>query len=340
MLHFDSDYMEGAVPEILSALVETNFMQSPGYCADDFCSRAREAIRRECGSEKLDVEFLIGGTQTNATIIKCLIPSYKGVISADTGHINVHEAGAIENCSRRIIALPSQNGKITARQIRQTVLKHREDPSSIFMVGPGAVYISFPTELGTLYSRQELTEISEVCREYSLRLFVDGARLGYGLMARDNDITLKDLADTADVFYIGGTKLGCLMGEAVVMREGLIPDFLTIVKQQGAMLAKGRLLGLQFETLMRDGLYYKIGDHAMQLAYMLHDAFIEKGYKEAFPFQTNQLFFEVDAKTLKRLQEFVTMSIWEVLDDNRYIVRFVTSWATTRQSVEELISRL
>ena len=266
-ISFSCDYMEGAHPTILQRLIETNFAQMPGYGADDYCESAREKIRAACGAPNAEVHFLVGGTQTNATVIDALLRSYQGVVAADTGHISVHEAGAIEFGGHKVLTLPHRNGKISAEQIASLLCVYEKDVNHDHTVMPGMVYLSQPTEYGTLYSREELSAISALCREKHLPLYVDGARLAYALACPENDVTLKDMAELCDIFYIGGTKCGALLGEAVVIPQpGLIPHFFTIIKQHGALLAKGRLLGLQFDTLFTDGLYQRIGEAALRAA--------------------------------------------------------------------------
>ena len=260
---FDSDYLEGCLPEILQALSRTNYEQTPGYGEDPHCAEARELIRKACGNPDADVHFLVGGTQTNATVISALLRPHQAVLCADSGHINVHETGAVEHSGHKVIGLPSSEGKIRASQIGEALKAHYADPCREHTPQPAMVYISFPTELGTIYTLDELKAVSAVCRENDIPLFVDGARLGYGLCASRGDVTLKDLAALADVFYIGGTKQGALFGEAVVFKDdSLSRDFRYHIKQNGGMLAKGRLLGIQFAELMRDGLYLRAAEGA------------------------------------------------------------------------------
>ena len=266
-LSFSCDYLEGAHPAILQRLCETNFAQTAGYGTDEYCESAREKIRAACGAPNAEIHFLVGGTQTNATVIDALLRSYEGVIAADTGHISVHEAGAIEFGGHKVLTLPQENGKITASQIRALLDRYEDDANRDHTVMPGMVYLSQPTEYGTLYSKKELAAISALCREKRLPLYIDGARLAYALACPENDVTLRDLAALCDIFYIGGTKCGALLGEAVVIPQpGLIPHFFTIIKQHGALLAKGRLLGIQFDTLFTDGLYERIGADAVRYA--------------------------------------------------------------------------
>ena len=333
-ISFSCDYMEGAHPTILQRLIETNFAQMPGYGADDYCESAREKIRAACGAPNAEVHFLVGGTQTNATVIDALLRSYQGVIAADTGHISVHEAGAIEFGGHKVLTLPHRNGKISAEQIASLLRVYEEDVNHDHTVMPGMVYLSQPTEYGTLYSREELSAISALCREKHLPLYVDGARLAYALACPENNVTLKDMAELCDIFYIGGTKCGALLGEAVVIPQpGLIPHFFTIIKQHGALLAKGRLLGLQFDTLFTDGLYQRIGEAALRAAEDIRTALRANGYQLCFASPTNQTFCLVDREQMEKLREYVDFSQWEVYDEMHTIIRFATSWATKDEDV-------
>ena len=333
-ISFSCDYMEGAHPVILQRLIETNFAQMPGYGADDYCESAREKIRAACGAPNAEVHFLVGGTQTNATVIDALLRSYQGVVAADTGHISVHEAGAIEFGGHKVLTLPHRNGKISAEQIASLLRVYEEDVNHDHTVMPGMVYLSQPTEYGTLYSREELSAISALCREKHLPLYVDGARLAYALACPENDVTLKDMAELCDIFYIGGTKCGALLGEAVVIPQpGLISHFFTIIKQHGALLAKGRLLGLQFDTLFTDGLYQRIGEAALRAAEDIRTALRANGYQLCFASPTNQTFCLVDREQMEKLREYVDFSQWEVYDEMHTIIRFATSWATKDEDV-------
>ena len=333
-ISFSCDYMEGAHPTILQRLIETNFAQMPGYGADDYCESAREKIRAACSAPNAEVHFLVGGTQTNATVIDALLRSYQGVVAADTGHISVHEAGAIEFGGHKVLTLPHRNGKISAEQIASLLCVYEKDVNHDHTVMPGMVYLSQPTEYGTLYSREELSAISALCREKHLPLYVDGARLAYALACPENDVTLKDMAELCDIFYIGGTKCGALLGEAVVIpRPGLIPHFFTIIKQHGALLAKGRLLGLQFDTLFTDGLYQRIGEAALRAAEDIRTALRANGYQLCFASPTNQTFCLVDREQMEKLREYVDFSQWEVYDEMHTIIRFATSWATKDEDV-------
>lgn len=340
MQHFDSDYMEGMHPAILEALVRTNMQKTTGYGLDEYCVAAREAIRKACAAPDAEVHFLVGGTQTNSTVIRALLRPHEGVVAAATGHIAVHESGAIEAGGHKVLTLPHKEGKISAAQVDEYLEWFYADESFEHMVFPAMVYLSLPTEYGTLYSLAELEAMAEVCRKWNLKLFVDGARLGYGLAAAECDVTLADLARLCDVFYIGGTKCGAMFGEAVVMRKGLVPHFFTIVKQQGALLAKGRMLGIQFLTLFTDNLYLDIARHAVEQAARLKRAFIERGYELYFDSPTNQVFVTLNAEQEQRLRATTTFTEWERLPDDRLVVRLATSWATRPEDITALIEQL
>lgn len=349
MIRFACDYAEGACPEIMQALLETNMEQAPGYSTDIHSDRAREMIRKICNAPEAAVEFLVGGTQTNATVIAACLKPYQGVLCAESGHINVHETGAVEAYGYKVLGLPGKEGKITAAQVEKAWKDHIEDESHEHIVQPGMVYISWPTESGTLYTKEELTAISRVCREYGLKFFVDGARCGYGLAAPGNDVTLEDLAELTDVFYIGGTKVGALFGEAVVITNPeLGKDFRYYMKQHGGMLAKGRLLGIQFETLFaetaavtdqpdfRNTLYYRISEHAIRMAMCIRDAFAECKVPVLFPSVTNQQFPILTAEQMERFKEKYAFELWQKVDEEHFGVRFCTSWATKEANVKEL----
>ena len=341
MLYYLSDYTEGAHPRILERLQETNLISQPGYGEDRFCAAAREKIRAACEKPAADVYFLVGGTQCNAVTIASLLRRWEGVIAADTGHINVHEAGAVEFTGHKVIALPQQGGKLSADTLRGYCAAFYANETHDHMPFPGMVYISQPTELGTLYSKAELEALHAVCGDYGLRLFVDGARLGYGLMSPECDMSLPELCDRCDVFYIGGTKVGALCGEALVFPKGDMPrHFATMVKQQGAMLAKGRLLGVQFDTLFTDGLYFEISRHAIRLAMKLKAAFREKGYPLFADSPTNQQFPILTKEQEEKLRQHAAFETWEPLPDGRTAVRFVTSWATREEDVDALLKLL
>lgn len=339
MVRFECDYLEGAHPQILDLIIKSNMDQTPGYGKDEYCEKARSVIKQLCNSSDLDIHFLVGGTQTNKTVISSILRPHQGVLSATSGHINVHETGAIESNGHKVIALPSQNGKLTAEQIELAYYSHWNDADREHVVQPGMVYISNPTETGTIYSKQELTDISSVCRDFDLPLFLDGARLGYGLMAEGNDITLPDLAQLCDIFYIGGTKVGALFGEAVVIANPkLNKDFRYHIKQNGGMLAKGRLLGLQFLALFECGLYFDIAKQADTLAMRIKDAFVQKGIPLFIDSVTNQQFPVLTKDMVSKLEKNYSFCLWEKLDDNRSVYRFCTSWATTNDKVEKLIA--
>lgn len=341
MLSFESDYTEGAHPEILRRLIETNMVQQPGYGSDIWCESAKDKIRTAVGYTGADVHLLTGGTQTNMIVIDALLGACEGVISADTGHIQCHEAGAVESCGRKILPLPHDQGKIRADVLLKYLDKFYKDPSYTHMVYPGMVYISHPTEYGTLYSLDELRALSWVCNQYEIPLFMDGARLGYGLMSHGTDVTLKDVANLCDVFYIGGTKVGALCGEAVVFPRREAPKhFFTFIKQHGALLAKGRLLGVQFDALFTDDLYFRISRHAIAMADRIRDALSAKGYEFFLPTVTNQIFVVLNDAQLKKLTDSISCSIWEHLDDGRTVIRIATSWATTEENVNTLIDLL
>lgn len=341
MLHFDSDYMEGAHPSILEALNSINFEQNPGYGTDAYCASAKEKIRKACGCPGADVYFLEGGTQTNSIVITSLLRPWEGVLSADTGHVSLHEAGAIEYHGHKVLTIPNTLGKISASQVRVYMEQFLADANHDHMVFPGMVYISHPTEYGTLYTKEELEQLHSVCREFSLPLFLDGARLGYGLAAADTDVTLETLAKTCDVFYIGGTKVGALFGEAVVVPDpAALPHFFTVIKQRGALLAKGWLLGLQFDCLFSENRYLNISRHALVLAEKLKKALLEKGYPLYLDSPTNQQFVILTKEQKERLSRIATFGFWENLDDGRCVVRFATSWATKEEDIDALIGQL
>lgn len=340
MISFESDYNNGCHEAILNRLSATNNERATGYGLDDFCNAARDKVRQACGAPDADVFFLVGGTQTNATVIDAMLSGYQGVLSVETGHINVHESGAIEFGGHKVLALPSHDGKMDADELRRWLEAFYADIAYEHMVFPGMVYITFSTEMGTIYSRDELQAISDVCKQYKLPLFIDGARLGYGLMAEGCDVTMQQLAALCDVFYIGGTKCGALCGEAVVFPHGNAPaHFFTIVKQHGALLAKGRLLGIQFDVLMEDGLYFKIARHAVEQAMRLRDAFVAKGYDMYSNSPTNQQFVLLDKETIARLEKDFVFEQWFPVGD-KMNCRFVTSWATRPEDVDALIDAL
>ena len=337
MIRFESDYLEGAHPAILERLTATNFEQCPGYSEDIHCDNARKLIQAECGIDAA-VHFLVGGTQANTTIIASVLRAHQGVLAADTGHIAVHETGAIEATGHKVLTLPHTNGKISAQQVENYVAAHYADASFEHTVQPGMVYISHPTEYGTLYSKAELTALSKVCRRLGLPLFMDGARLGYGLTSDASDLSLKDIAQLCDVFYIGGTKVGALFGEAVVIPNPTVAkDFRYHIKQHGGMLAKGRLLGIQFEALFETGIYWQIASHANKLAKRIKEAFMNNGFNMAFDSPTNQQFIIVDDAFVNKVQEKFSCSLFERRANGKCVIRFCTSWATPEAAVDELV---
>lgn len=336
-ISFTCDYNEGAHPELLRRIVETNLQQEPGYGSDSFTQSAIAKIRQATACPNADVVFLVGGTQTNATIIDAMLPRYGAVIAVETGHIAVHEAGAIELTGHKVITLPQHEGKMRASDLRQYLANYFADSTWQHMAHPKMVYLSFPTEYGTIYSKAELQEIRSICTQYHLSLFIDGARLGYGLSSPAADLTLPELAALCDVFYIGGTKVGALCGEAVVFPQGNAPQpLLTIVKQHGALLAKGRLLGIQFETLFTDDLYFRISRHAIEVAMVLQQLFREKNIPLYICSPTNQQFPILTAEQMHRLEGKVLFEVWEQRPDGSAVTRFATSWATSEQHLQTL----
>lgn len=340
MLNFGCDYLEGAHEKILARFVETNMVKEPGYGFDSFSVSARKKILEACECPDGEVFLLVGGTQTNSTVIDSLLNNYHGVIAAETGHIAVHESGAIESCGHKVLTLPQHLGKIEAAELKNYLVNFYADETYEHQVIPGMVYISHPTEYGTLYTKEELKDIHDVCREYELPLFVDGARLGYGLAAEHTDVTLPELAKHVDVFYIGGTKVGALCGEAVVFTKKAPKYFFTTVKQHGALLAKGRLVGIQFDTLFTDNLYLEISRHAIRMANILKAGVLEKGYKLLLDSPTNQQFIIVDNEKYVALKKDVAFSTWEKVDENHTAIRFATSWATKEEDVHALLALL
>lgn len=337
MIRFECDYLEGACPQIIEALVSSNLEQNPGYGVDSHCEAAREYIRAFCGDKTADVHFLVGGTQANQTVIASILRPYQGVISASTGHINVHETGAIETTGHKVLSILSEDGKILAAQVKALYDEHFGDSVPEHMVQPGMVYISHPTENGTCYTKQELSELSAFCREHGLPLFIDGARLGYALAAQDSDLSIEDITRLCDIFYIGGTKVGALFGEAVVItNESLKKDFRYNIKQRGGLFAKGRLLGIQFEELFRDGLYMKASRHAIEQAMRLKAIFLENGYALRYDSTTNQQYPILPKRVRDKLSEKYSFSFWEQMDGDLAAVRFCTSWATKPEHIDEL----
>ncbi|MFD1885154.1 threonine aldolase family protein [Paenibacillus wenxiniae] len=338
MIRFESDYTEGAHERIIQKMVATNMEQTSGYGVDEYCARARQHIQTACGNEAVDVHFLVGGTQTNLTVISGILRPHQGVIAAITGHIAVHETGAIESTGHKILTLPSDDGKITAAQVQQLYDEHWNDVTHEHMTQPGMVYISQPTENGTIYSHAELEALYDVCQQHDLPLYIDGARMGYALASPENDLTLERIAQLCDVFYIGGTKVGALMGEAVVIvKDTLKKDFRYLMKQRGGMLAKGRILGIQFETLFEDGLYMEVAHHAVQQALRIRDAFAAQGFTFRYDSSTNQQFPIVSNEVLEKLRTKYSFSFWEKVDAQHNVIRFCTSWATQMEQVDELV---
>ena len=340
-LYFASDYMEGAHPAILRRLEETNLEKSAGYGLDEYSEAARRKIRAACAAPEAEIYFLAGGTQTNAAVIGAMLRPWQGVIAAETGHIATHEAGAIEWGGHKVLALPQADGKLAAADVRRCAETWRQDANREHMVMPGMVYLSQPTEYGTLYSLGELEDISGACREAGMPLYLDGARLACALACPENDVALPDIARLCDAFYIGGTKCGALFGEAVVLpKPGAIPHFFTIIKQRGALLAKGRIPGVMFDALFTDGLYMEIGRAAIEAARRIREALVEKGYRLAIPSPTNQIFVSLEKAQAAALSEKVEMGFWENAPDGRVVMRIATSWATTPADVDALIAAL
>ena len=338
MIHFECDYLEGAHPRILQRLLDTNMEQTSGYGEDGHCARARSLIAKACGVDAEGVHLLVGGTQTNATVIDAILRPWQGVLCAHTGHINVHESGAVEATGHKVLPLTGPDGKLRASQVDEACQAHFSDATHEHMVQPAMVYISHPTENGELYTLDELKALRSVCDKWHLALFLDGARLGYGLAARGADVTLEDVARYCDVFYIGGTKVGALFGEAVVISNpALRRDFRYMMKRHGAMLAKGRLLGIQFETLFEDGLYYEISAHAIGMAMRLKAACEEKGLEMLCDSPTNQQFPILTHAQQAALGEKYAYSYWTKVDDAHDAIRLCTSWATTEENLTALI---
>lgn len=339
MILFNSDYTEGALPEILDALVKTNMEQTVGYGEDKYCAEAREYIKKACEAPGADVHFTVGGTQTNMLVISSVLRPHQAAICAKSGHINTHETGAIESTGHKVITVDGDLGKISAADVMDVYRNHYEDETHEHIAQPKLVYISHPTEWGTLYTKKELLELSKACRKCGFYLYLDGARLGYGLTAEGSDLTLPDIADCCDIFYIGGTKCGALFGEAVVITAPTLQsDFRYCMKQKGAMLAKGRLLGIQFAELFRNGLYTKACRHANVLAAKIRDAFREKGCDFFFDSVTNQQFPILSDHNIAEFSEKYGFLSIERIDKDHSAVRFCTSWATDDDSVESLIS--
>ena len=341
MISFESDYIEGAHEEILKRLTETNMEQLSGYGADKYCESAKAKIKAACKCPEADVWFITGGTQTNQLIIDSVLEPFEGVVASVTGHVALHEAGAIEYTGHKVLTVPGHNGKLYADELEKYIADYYADGNYEHMVFPGMIYISFPTEYGTLYSKKELTDIHNVAEKYKIPLFVDGARLGYGLMSNECEITLPELAELCEIFYIGGTKVGALCGEAVVFTKKNTPKhFLNLVKKHGALLAKGRLLGIQFDTLFTDDLYFKISSHAIKMVEQVKKLFADKGYKFFLDSPTNQIFIVLENSRLEELKKDVSFGFWEKYDETHTVVRIATSWATKPESVKKLADLL
>ncbi|TCL55435.1 L-threonine aldolase [Kineothrix alysoides] len=341
MLHFDSDYMEGAHPAIMKRLMETNMEQTPGYGTDEYSNSAKEKIKKACNAPEAEVFFLMGGTQTNRTAIDGILRGYEGVLAAECGHISVHESGAIEAGGHKVLALPHERGKLKTKTVEDYLARFYQDANWPHMVIPGMLYVSHPTEYGAIYTKAELEGLHEVCKRYHIPMYIDGARLGYGLAADNTDVTLSDIARCCEAFYIGGTKVGALFGEALVFTNTkLVPHFFTTIKQHGGLLAKGRLLGLQFDTLFTDDLYMKISRRAIERARELKAGLKEKGYELFFESPTNQQFLIMENKKIEELKEKVSFGFWEVYDEKHTVVRIATGWATESADIRALLKLL
>ena len=337
MLHFESDYIQTAHPEILEYFASIGDKKLTGYGTDEICESAKEKIREACGCPEAEIFFLTGGTQSNMVVIRSLLNLYEGVIAAETGHIATHEAGAIESSGHKVLSLPNHNGKVNPKEVRALLETFYADETHEHMVKPGMLYISHPTEYGTLYSKNELKELHEICSEYKIPLYMDGARLAYALASKDSDVSLKDIAEYCDAFYIGGTKCGAMMGEAVVFPKHLVDGFFTIIKQSGALLAKGWIAGAQFDALFTNDLYLRCGKNAIDLAEKLKTALKEKGYSFYLESPTNQQFIILEDEQRNKLEENVIMSFWEKPDEDHTVVRLATSWSTTEEELKELL---
>ena len=337
MVSFECDYICGAHPAILKRLAETNMEALPGYGMDHYTESAKEKIKEACACPDAEVEFLVGGTQANSVIISTMLRDWEGVIAAESGHVSVHESGAVEFTGHKVLSLPAHDGKLRADDVRHFLETFHKDVTHDHMVFPGMVYISHPTEPGTLYSKAELEELSDLCHEYGIPLYLDGARLGYGLMSKESDMTLEDIARLTDVFYIGGTKVGALCGEAVVFTKNNKPaHFITSVKKRGALLAKGRLLGIQFDTLFTDGLYFDISRHAIDMAERVKEIIRKKGWRVYMDSPTNQQLIILNEAEMEELSKHVVFDRWGVYDDSHMIVRLATSWSTTEEDIQVL----
>jgi len=337
MVSFESDYNNGACPQVLEKLLKSNADVLSGYLTDDYCESARKKIAEACGAGDAQVYFAVGGTQANALVIGSMLKNYECVMAARTGHISLHEGGAIEFTGHKVTELEQENGKVQAEVLKNYLELFYADENNEKMTFPGMLYISHPTEYGTLYTKKELTELSEICHKYGMQLFLDGARLGYGLAARSTDVTLHDIYELTDVFYIGGTKVGALCGEAIVFTKGNMPEhFDTVAKQRGAMIAKGRLLGCQFDALFTDDTYMKISRHAIDMAEKIRETFTSKGYRMFIDSPTNQQFVILENKNMEELRPKVGFCFWEKYDEDHTVVRFASSWSTTEEDLEYL----
>ena len=339
MTYFTSDYVNGAAPEVLNHLLETNSKNLTGYGSDDYCEIAISKIKKACNKPDADVYFLTGGTQTNQIVISTVLKPFEGVIAANTGHVSGHEAGAIEFSGHKVLQISHKDGKLSDNSIENLIKDFYNDRNHEHMVFPGMVYISLPTEYGTLYSKNELQNIYQVCQKYNIFLYIDGARLGYALASPQNDLSLSDIANLCDAFYIGGTKVGALCGEALIFTKNRFETpahFITQIKQHGALLAKGRLLGVQFDALFTDNLYYKIGEHGILMAEKLKSIFKTKGFRFYLESPTNQQFIILENSKMEELSKTIAFSFWEKYDEYHTVVRFATSWSTTQQDLEEL----
>lgn len=337
MLNFESDYIEGAHPKILNKLVQTNMEQLSGYGNDHYTTSAIDKIKKLINDQNAQVILLCGGTQTNQFVIGNILKPFEGVVAADTGHINVHEAGAIEATGHKILTLNNHNGKVDPQELNDYLRGFYDDPNHSHAVYPGMVFISHPTECGTLYTRDELRDIHNICDRFNISLYLDGARLGYGLMSNDTDVTIEDIAKYTDVFYVGGTKVGALIGEALVFTSKKLDHLVTRVKRSGALLAKGRLLGIQFDTLFTDDLYFEISKHAIYMADLLKKRLLEKGLELYIDSPTNQQFVVIDKDRYERLKQYAKVCYWCEYNENNIVIRLVTSWATKKEDVLKLI---
>ncbi len=337
MYSFECDYLEGCHEKILEALTKNNMIQEPGYGSDSFTAEAKDRIRASAGCPEADIYFVTGGTQTNQLVIDTMLESYEGVLAAQTGHVSIHEAGAIEYSGHKVLPLPSHNGKVDANEVRETIDNFYQDGNHEHMVFPGMLYISYPTEYGTLYTADELRALADLCRSKHIPLFIDGARLGYGLQAKGTDVSLELIAEVSDVFYIGGTKIGALCGEAIVFPHNNAPKhFMTHMKQHGALSAKGRLFGIQFSTLFTDDLYLHISRHAIDKAMQIKAIFQDAGVSFYLDSPTNQQFVILENSKMEKLKQYVRFGFWEKYDETHTVVRFASSWATTDTGIREL----